>query len=341
MTLANTKRLYGLDGAMWAWEHPIGQNTAMLADGTPNWYQFEIHNAAYPARMAAEAARHLGDAGWARDVAWPVVRESARFFASALTAEDDGKLGQAHLGLHITPSMGQDEMGGQDARNYLCALFSAQYALQAAVRTAETWQLADADVDRWRAMLKTGLAFDRLLDPATGLRVTCEGVDGAKQVGNEKHPVQLNPLTFLPLGEPDAAVLEAYRRRYELCAGVRGDFFHGWTLAAYWLAASHMGDGAGLRHDLGRALPGRYVDPDWLQIYETSGSWSMPYYVTSHGLYLQAINDALVSDYFGDTRVGAACPEGWREVGFGGLRTGDGRVWSGERGDGGEWRVEG
>jgi hypothetical protein len=334
MTVDITKRVYGLDGAMWAWEHPIGRDSKMLEGGAPNPYQFEIHNAAYPARMAREAARHLGDPAWAREVAWPVVRESARFFGSALTAEADGV-----YSLQVTPSMGQDEMGGENARNYLCALFSAQYALGQAVAMAGELGLAEPQLERWRAILKAGLAFDRLLDPAVGLRVTCEGVDGRRQIGREKHPVQLNPLTFLPLGPIDAVTRAAYHRRYELCAGVREDFFHGWTLAAYWLAASHMGDAEGLLHDLGRAVPGRYVDPDWIQIYETSGSYGMTFYVTSHGLGLQALNDALVSDYFGEVQIGAACPASWGEVSFGGLRTADRRVWSGQKQDDGGWQV--
>lgn len=34
----------------------------------------------------------------------------------------------------------------------------------------------------------------------------------------------------------------------------------------------------------------------------------MPYYVTSHGLFLQAIGDAFVSDYWYGEMIGKACP---------------------------------
>jgi hypothetical protein len=329
-----TKRIYKADGAMWAWEFPIGPDSKLLSDGFPNYCQFEIHNAAYPARMAREASLHLREPEWSREIAWPVIRESARFFGSALKLEDDGT-----WGIQVEPSMGQDEMGGVNGKNYLCALFSARYALQTALVMANELGVTEPDFDRWRKMLSDGLAFGRLYDPETGICVTCEGQAGVDQMGREKHPVQLNPLIFLPMGKPDEAVLKAYERRYDLCAGVKEDTYYGWTLAAYWLAASHMGDPQGFVHEISQCLPGRYVDPDWIQIFETSGALGSSFYVTSHGLYLQALNDALVSDYWGETQIGAACPEEWQGAAFSRLRTSDGRIHTGRKEDG-EWVVD-
>ncbi|HEY3321980.1 MAG TPA: hypothetical protein VGP72_16050 [Planctomycetota bacterium] len=349
-----TARIYKARGAMWAWEFPIGPDSQLLKDGTPNWFQFEIHNAAYPARMAREAALYARDKQWATDIAWPVVRESARFLGSILQRENDGT-----WGIHVVPSMGQDEMGGQDARNYLCALFSSQYSLQTALAMGAELGLSDPEFEQWRAALHDGLAFPRLFDKEKGIYATCEGLLGAKQVGKQKHPVQLNPLTFLPISEVrstkggvrsedcDAkmqdtlgASVRAYQMRDDLCAGVREKFYHGWTLAAYWLAAAHQRDGAGLLRELENMLPGRYVDKDFIQIYETSGALSMPFYVTSHGLYLQALLDALVSDYWGQTEIGAACPDEWDGAAFDKLHTADGKVLSGEMNESGEWEVE-
>jgi hypothetical protein len=329
-----TEDVYGARGVMWAWEFPIGPDSHLLREGTPNWCQFEIHNAAYPARMAREAALYARDPAWAEDVAWPVVRESARFFGSVLARGEDGAWGIA-----LEPSFGQDELGGRNARNYLCALTSARYALQTAVTMADEVGDDDPDLPRWRQALADGLAFGRLLDADEGIYMTCEGLAGSRQFGRQKHPVQLNPLTFLPLGEADEPCRTAYRRRHDLCQGVRERFFHGWTGAAYWLAASHSGDGEGLLADLALAQPADYVDPCWITIYETSGSHGAPFYVTSHGVYLQAMTDALVTDFWGKTRVGAACPNSWREVRFHRLRTADGSVRSGNRTPDG-WRVE-
>ncbi|MFW6161206.1 MAG: hypothetical protein ACODAJ_00465 [Planctomycetota bacterium] len=323
---AYTERVYGAKGTMWAWEFPIGPDSQLLAEGHPNWCQFEIHNAAYPARMAREASHYVRDPAWTREVAWPVVKGSARFYASILRQEEDRTWGMA-----VEPSFGQDEMGGHNARNYLCALFSTQYALTTALAMGDELGKDPIEFDRWRAILADGLAFGRLHDPETDLLVTCEGLSGVEQLGREKHPVQLNPLTFLPLGKPFDHVVRAYQRRADLCAGVRAGRYHGWTLAAFWLAAAHIGDAEGLVAELGQALPARYVDRAWLQIYETSGAVHMPYYVTSHGLYLQALTDALVTDYWRWPQVGAACPDTWREARFGGLHVADGRVLSGHR----------
>ncbi|HUU09158.1 MAG TPA: hypothetical protein VM431_01310 [Phycisphaerae bacterium] len=328
-----TRDIYEAEGTMWAWEYPIGPDSRLLRHGTPNWCQFEIHNAAYPARMAREASQYARDEGWTREVAWPVVRESARFFGSIVHRETDGTWGIA-----IEPSFGQDEMGGENARNYLCALYGAAYSLRTALAMAEEVGEDEPALAQWRRILADGLAFGRLWDEAEGVLMTCEGQVGTGQFGKEKHPVQLNPLIFLPLGEADAHVRRAYERRYDLCSRAHEPFFHGWTGAAFWLAASHLGDAAGLTHDLAQARPARYVDPAWTTIYETSTAIQAPFYVTSHGLALQALNDALVSDYWGETRIGAACPAEWGEVRFTGLRTADGRVHSGRKTDAG-WQV--
>ncbi|HHW11192.1 MAG TPA: hypothetical protein GXX29_14615 [Firmicutes bacterium] len=334
---AFTRSVFDKPGIMWAWVFPIGPETKALAHGSPNWYHYEIHNVAYPARMAYEAAKYLGDTAWAQEVAWPVVRESARFSHAILLQEEDGT-----LGIHVTPSMGQDELGGQNAANYLCALFSARYALRVGCAMAKEYNIPCPEVDRWRAALQQGLAFPRLYDTTKGYYMTAEGLGIKDQVGKQKHPIQLNPIIFLPMQEPpDQPTLEAYRRRYELCVGVSDLNFAGWTLAAYWLAASHMRDASALVDDLDKSLAADYVDADWIQIYESSHSHHLPYYVTSHGLYLQALQDALLSDYWGTVEIGAACPDAWQGTIFVNLHSADGRIFSGfKAGDGRDsWQV--
>ncbi len=328
-----TKRIYGAEGTMWAWEFPIGADSSLLQDSVPNVFQYEIHNAAYPARMAWETAQYLRDDEWTKEVAWPIIYESARFFGSILRQEDDGT-----WGIHLKPSMGQDERGGANAKNYLCSLFSALYCLRTALQVAEQLGLEIVESARWNGILTDGLAFGRLLNHQTGIYSTWEGSTGSQQVGKQKHPVQLNPLIFLPLGAPDKATINAYHHRDDLCVGGHESFYHGWTLATYWLAASHMGQSEDLLRELAQIQPGRYGDPDWIQIYETSAAWGSSFYVTSHGLLLQALNDAFVSDFWGSVEIGAACPESWQEVEFHRLHTADGRVWSGRKIDG-KWQV--
>ncbi len=324
---STTKRIYNRPGAMWPWEHPIASDFGerLLADEAPNPFQFEIHNAAYPARMACETAAHLQDPIWAREIAWPIVRESARFLGSIARRRSGGT-----WSVQVTPSMGQDEFGGENASNYLCALFATRYALQAAIRMAGQLEVHDPELPRWQAILADGLAFDRLLDPAVGLRATAENLVGSPWLGRQKHPVQLNAVTFLPLGgQVDPPTHLAYTRRHELCAGMDSGTSYGWTLAAYWLAASNLGDAAGLSEELARMESMRYVDRDWIQIYETSGALHAPYYLTSHGLYVQSLCNAFVNDYWGQNRIASAVPSAWDGARYMNLRTADGERHSG------------
>ena len=330
-----TQRIYHAKGTMWAWEFPIGHGDDLLKDGFPNWFQFEIHNAAYPARMAYETSLFVRDEDWSRAFAWPIVRETARFFSSILWKDGLGK-----WNLHVEPSMGQDEYGGHNRSNYLCALFSAQYSLQSAISMAERFDTGLEDIPHWRTILQDGLAFSKLYNGLLGIYNTVETKEGKADFGKQKHPVQLNPLVFLPLAsEPDKYAVRAYHMRSDICGDIRFNHSSGWTLAAFWLASSHMGDGSGLLSSVQKMLDMQYADNDLIQLFESSAWRGMPFYTTAHGLYLQALQDAIVSDYWGKLQIGAAYPGAWGDVTFHGLHTRFGDVLTG-RFDGGEWAVE-
>lgn len=289
-----THEFYGKPGVCWSWEYPIGTDARLFRPedgGVPNEFQFEIHNAAYPAKMALETAAALNDPAWARDIAWPVVCESARFLFSCLQREADG----THS-VVVTPSMGQDEFGGPDAKNYLCALFATEYTLREASQLSVQLGLADAESAAWATVLSDGLAYSRLIQSEYHIFAANESIPFSPR--RQKHPVQLNPLWLLPLGrKPDAPTLSAYRQRRVICSserdnqrhpGVPTGYYDGWTLFAFLLSAARMGDAAGLAHELREMLPARLVDPDHITIYESSGYWQA-YYTTSMGLYMQAV----------------------------------------------------
>ena len=48
-------------GAMWTWFFPVGDGADIFTHGAPNQFYYEIHNAAYPARVEWDTARFLGD----------------------------------------------------------------------------------------------------------------------------------------------------------------------------------------------------------------------------------------------------------------------------------------
>ena len=287
-----TREFYAKPGVCWSWEYPIGPGAQLFRaedGGAPNEFQFEIHNAAYPAKMALETAAALNDSAWTLAVAWPVVRESARFLFACLQREADG----THS-IMVTPSMGQDEFGGPDAKNYLCALFATEYTLREAVRLAGQLGLADAESTAWSSVLAEGLAYGRLLHPEHQIFAANESIPFAPR--RQKHPVQLNPLWLLPLGrEPDAPTLAAYHHRRMICSserenqrhpGVPTGFYDGWTLFAFQVSAARVGDHVGYAHELREMLPARLIDPDHITIYESSGFWQA-YYTTSMGLFMQ------------------------------------------------------
>lgn len=294
--LAITHRIYGGKGIMWAWEFPTGHGTDLLRGTPPNHFQFEIHNAAYPARMAYETAMHLKDDDWTQKYALPIIKHSADFYASHLVKEANGK-----YSLAVVPSMSQDEWAEPDGKNYLCALYSARYTF----RVAAEMGLHDYD-----EFIKAGLAFDRLVDPVHGI-YRCSEIMRENNFGNAKHPVPLNPLVFLPAPSLNEYEENAYRTRYDICSATKQHIYHGWTLAMFWLASSHHGNADALAQELRMADDDNYRDPERLEFYETSGATTSMYYVTTHGIYLQAILDAFVSDFTGHDVIESAVPASW------------------------------
>ena len=321
----NTQRIYKKPGVMWAWEFPIGENFEILTEEAPNWCQYEIHNTAYPARMAYETALHLNDNKWMEEVAWPIIRESTKFLVSTMYKEQDGT-----WGMSVEPSMGQDENGEPNSPNYLCALYSAKYCLKISLDIVKKLDLQSDEYEQWSQIYEQGLAFSKLYSEENGLYYCCKTDKDNEIMGKLKHPVPLNPLIFLPLEELEQPVINAYHHREKLCDEVWPGFVHGWTLAAYWLAACHMKEPEAMLKHFER-MPGDFMDKDMLQFYESSVLHYMMYYTTIHGLYLQAINDALVSDFWGEVEIGAACPEKWENVKFYNLHTKDGSVLSGQK----------
>ena len=302
-----TQRIYGVPGTLWAWEHPIGCEGRLLdgvPHGTPNWFQHEIHNAAYPAQMAYETAVRLGDRKWTRDVAWPVIHGSAEFFAHATVEEADGT-----FSVDVRPSMGQNEFEEPNRRNYLCSLFAAASTLRRALTVARDLGISNRETELWSTNLSGGLAFSRLGNGDTGVFATAESEDTRVQFGTQKHPIQLDPLFSLPLGEREweavrEPTLAAYAHQEQLCRQADGKLYDGWTLPALALSAARTGDGdraiARIRQLNGASL----TDSEQTQIYESSlplftseDRRAKCYYTTNAGIVLTTLH-SLVKDEF-------------------------------------------
>lgn len=326
-----TKEVFGSKGVMWAWEFPIGPNSELLRNGTPNWPQYEIHNAAYPAYMAREVSKYLNDPAWSRDVAWPIIFESALFYASSLKIGTEGT-----WNLQVIPSMGQDESGPRNAKNYLDALYSARYSISTALVMAIELGISNSVFYQWRKILSDGLAFKNLYNPLSGVYATCQTNNGLHPLGMQKHPVQLNPLMYLPAGNLNDAEKKAYKIRYDLCEKAHQHYFKGWTVPAYLISSARIGNGEELLKDLNELKKGNMVDESWIQIFEGTQRHDRAYYTTNGGWFLSSICEAMVTDFWGETKIGNACPDSWKEVNFHNLCTNSRQLWSGGKVEG-QW----
>ncbi len=139
----------------------------------------------------------------------------------------------------------------------------------------------------------------------------------------------------MPLAQRSEALEKAYNTRSSLCNLAWGDETDpdsdkkicGWTLAAFWVSAAHMGDCEGLVSELAK-IPGDFMDKDKIEFYESSILHWMMYYTTIHGLFLQAVNDVLVSDFWGEDQIGYGLPKEWAGAKFYNLRTKNGGKYS-------------
>ena len=79
-------------------------------------------------------------------------------------------------------------------------------------------------------------------------------------------------------------------------------------------------------------MPARYMDADQIQFYESTGN-DLAFYITTHGLFAQALLETTVSTWWGQLDLGSCIP--WKgTVRFGNIRTLAGVTVSGEIKDG-------
>ena len=291
-----TKRMFKVDGIFCPWVFPYGSFKDYHMPGPPNIFNYEIHNSGYLCRMAYETAQFVNDERWTRTYALELIRQTAIFYRNIVKKGQDG-----YWHLYIEPSMGQDEMGGVNKKDYLCALFSAKYCFQKAVEL----NLDFGGV--YRRILLEGLAFPSLKSGKGVYFTNKSGTD--EDLGRQKHPVQLNELAYLPVdlqvSEPS---LIAYKKRYELTADADRPHFYGWTLGEFLLAGSRVGDVDGWKKDWNNIVKSNYTDKERIQLYETSSAYNASFYSTTNGLIVQSLIGNLVGDWFNKLEISKCNP---------------------------------
>lgn len=99
--------------------------------------------------------------------------------------------------------------------------------------------------------------------------------------------------------EPDPLKYErkAYELRRDITDRAREPFYFGWMLGEFLLAGSNCKAPEEWRSDWQQMRESDYMDPEWIQIYETSTQAEKSFYVTTHGMALQSLIRNYVNDY--------------------------------------------
>jgi hypothetical protein len=317
------KRLLGVEGAYYPWTPPFQDMEQYEVDGITGADSYELHNPAYVAAIVWHYYLYSQDKRTLKRF-FPVLEEVFRFYAAIATKNASGTYDTYH-----EKARGQDEASSTDGRlrNLLCVSWSAEFAARAYVAAADEVGNADAALlATARDLIACGCTRKPLLR-SEGIYTTYEGDD--RPLGRQKHPVQLNPITFLPMPQyvdEHEPTLAAWRRRFDLTANAKKPLTLGWTFGAFALASSRMRAPAEFERDLSAVQPCRGADPRWIQFYESSfqEGWhlSKAYYFPMMALYLQAFTDCLMQDWRGYVDLFACVLPAWekKRLAFAGLR---------------------
>lgn len=292
-----TRRVFGIDGIFSPWCYPYDGVSGLHEHGLPQSRAFyEIHNSGHLCRMAYETSLFVNDSSWTRTNALPLIASCAEFYRNMISKEEDGYWHVFHI-----PSFGQDENGGMNQKDYLDALYSARYCFETAVSCG-------LDPDGFYArVLQDGLAFPSLKS-AKGYFFSCQG-RGESDFGHQKHPVQLNEITLLPMsdGVSEEAML-AYKNRYDITERAAEPFFRGWTWGSFVLASARAADADGWRQDWNALLPSDNADPEMIQFYESSRLHKRAYFTTNSGLFVGSVLTCMVNDWEDEVKIGSCIP---------------------------------
>jgi len=308
-------RTMDVEGGFYPWTPPFDQWDEFEKDGVVSNDSYEIHNPAYVSAMVWHYYQRTGDIDFLEEY-FPIMEEVWRFYTNVIHANDKGTYDVDHH-----KAAGQDEASRlKSSKNLLCASYSTEYSarnyLQATKVVSEYEQ---ALADKAEKVLAAGLERERLLKPE-GFYATYEG--DKRPANSQKHPVQLNAITFCPMEDlvPENGPAQiAWQKRYDLTRLAKKPVSHGWTYGAFALASSRLGAEEALAKDLSAIQYYSGADPRWIQFYEFT-FWErytidLSYYFPTQGLYQQAFTDALVSDWRGYTELFAAVLPAWKKEG--------------------------
>ena len=317
-----SKRIMGVDGGFYPWTPPFNQWDEYEKNGVVGNDSYEIHNPAYVSAMVWHYYQYTDDLNFLKKY-FPIMQEVWRFYSNVI-----------HPNEHGTYDVNHDKAAGQDeasrlpsSKNLLCASYSAEYSARNYLKATALVQGAEEQlVGKANKVLSAGFERNSLMTDR-GYYATYEGDN--RPPNSQKHPVQLNAITFCPMSDLAFAAPSrtAWGKRYDLTVEAKKPISHGWTYAAFALASSRMGDPRELASDLSAAQYCAHADPRWIQFYEFT-FWerytlSTAYYFPTEGLYQQAYADAILQDWQGYMELFGCLLSDWRKhsITFKGLHT--------------------
>jgi len=327
-----SKKTLGVDGGFYPWTPPYQDWDKYERNGVVGEDSYELHNPAYVLAMIwhyyqiSQNFEFLGKN-------FPVIEEVFRFYANISTINNEGKFDIFHK--HGT---GQDEASNKDGniRNFLCSSYSAEYSCNVYMQACEMIEKYDKELfKKAKVIAEKGYERNKLLRK-DGWYTTYEGDD--RENGNQKHPVQLNPISFLPMANlvtENSPVYKAWENRYSLTYKANMPMTLGWTIGDFALSSCRMRSPGNLVKDLSAIQPCHAADPRWIQFYESSywPGWheSKAYYFPMMALYLQTFTDVVVQDWRNYVDIFACILPDWenKDFEFHGINTKGGSIVSG------------
>lgn len=319
-----TRRIMQTGGAFYPWTPPFERWDEYEKDRVVSADSYELHNPAYVLAMVWHFYKYSGNRQILKKY-FPIIQEVWRFYSNISDRNAEGRFNIYHEN-----ARGQDEASTADGklRNLLCASYSAEYSARVYLGAAKMVSESEPRlVQKARTILQAGYERSTLLTE-TGYYRTYEG--DFRPPNSQKHPVQLNPIAFLPMPElvvDGSPVAIAYQKRYELTHEATKPITLGWTFGEFFLASVRMRLPNQAAKDLSAIQICRGADPRWIQFYESSfwTGWhfNKAYYFPMHGLFMQAFTDVLVQDWRGYVDLFACIFDNWKDqtFSFRGLRT--------------------
>ncbi len=295
-----SRRIARREGVYYPWAAPFENLDEFEKEGPTNPDTYEFHNSAYVFAMVWESYRVHGDTSFL-EKHFDLLEGVAEFFLGNIEFPDDAN-GKAVFRNGDVQLRSQDEAvkHGAETVQPICSVYSSLYCLPRYLAASEKLQKGRSGIaEKARKVLEAGFDWEPLIREDGTLRTSATD---ERPLGLQKHPIQFNPLTYLPMADwmDWAPVHETWKKRHFLCKLTRVPTSLGWTFGQLAFSSARMRDGAAVEHDLGLVQRARYADPMWIQFYECSHRWGwterIAFYFVTMQIYTKTILECVVQD---------------------------------------------